>query len=228
MNKKFLIPKLNLYTKKLSMFQEKLWNAFIPRSFGEQWVTDEFRFCHNAYGMRSNKHFLMDHTAGKATIQKAVSSFPYGTVSAAAQTAAALDTTITSMGNAIYDADSMDTWRVYGYTSGVDYYSYANFGSIGSATYTDGGSNSRTISAIYYHEPGSLNARADDLVFCLNATSISDTDTTFVSIEYNGVTYTRSSRSSYSPTFGSCSTWIWANINPDGPTTGNPAVVINI
>ena len=140
---------------------------------------------------------------------------------------AALDTTITTMGNQTYDADSVDTWKAYGYTSGVDRWSYGNFGAIGSATYTDGGSNSRTISGIYYHDVGSTDGRADDLVLSLNAMSISNTDTTFVSLEYNGQTYTRSS-ATYSGTLGSCSSWTWANINPDGPTSGTPAVVINI
>lgn len=144
-----------------------------------------------------------------------------------APTGPALDTTITTMGNAIYDADSIDSWRVYGYNSGVDWGSYANFGAIGSATYTDGGSNSRTISAIYYHEIGSPSTASDDLMFCLNATSISNTDTTFVSIDYNGQNYTRAS-ATYTATTGSCSTWRWSNINPDGPTTGTPALAVNI
>jgi len=139
---------------------------------------------------------------------------------------AALDTTITTMGNAIYDADSAQSWRAYGYTSGVDYLALGNFGAIGSATYTDGGSNSRTISAIYYTEAGAPT-NDDDLFFCLNATSISNTDTTFVSIDYNGVNYTRAS-ATYTATTGSCSTWRWLAINPNGPVTGNPALVVNI
>ena len=147
---------------------------------------------------------------------------------ALAVTAPALETTITSMGSQVYDADSVDSWTVYGYDGGVDRFTYTNWGSIGSATYTDGGSNSRTISAIYYHEAGSPDVRADDLYLCLNATSIPDTDTTFVSLEYNGETYTRASRLTYDGTTGSCSSWRWSNINPNGPVSGNPTVIINI
>jgi hypothetical protein len=139
----------------------------------------------------------------------------------------ALDTTITTMGNAVYESDSSGTWRAYGFNNGVDRYSYANFGAIGSATYTDGGSNSRTISGLYYHESGGSDAREDDLVLSLNATSIANTDTTFVSLVYNGTTYLRSA-ATYNGTLGSCSSWTWSNINPDGPTTGNPAVKIFI
>lgn len=138
----------------------------------------------------------------------------------------ALNTTITSMGSAIYEADSVDSWSAFGYASGVDYLTLSNFGTIGAATYTDGGSNSRTISAIYYTEDGAPS-NEDDLYFCLNATSISNTDTTFVSIDYNGVNYTRAS-ATYTPTTGSCSTWRWLAINPNGPVSGTPALVVNI
>ena len=139
---------------------------------------------------------------------------------------AALDTTITSMGSAIYSADSVDEWRAYGYTSGVDYLGLSDFGTIGAATYTDGGSNSRTISAIYYTEAGAPS-NDDNLHFCLNATSISNSDTTFVSIDYNGTNYLRSA-ATYTATTGSCSTWRWLNINPNGPVSGTPALVVNI
>jgi len=140
----------------------------------------------------------------------------------------ALDTTITSMGSVIYDGDSVEDWRAYGYDGGVDRFVYSSFGTIGDDTYTDGGSTSRTISAIYYHESGSADSRSDDLYLCLNATSIADTDTTFVSLEYNGELYTRASRLTYSGTLGSCSSWRWSNISPNGPTSGNPVVIINI
>lgn len=217
MSKKFWMPKFNYYSKRLSMWQEKLWREANGSPF--MGIFD------NIAGRKAFEYVTVDprmpitQKMTAACVWNACNAIPQGP---------ALDTTITSMGNTIYDADSIDSWRVYGYNSGVDYYSYANFGSIGSATYTDGGSNSRTISAIYYHEPGSPNARADDLVLSMNATSVPDTDTTFVSLEYNGVSYTRTSRSVYSGTFGSASSWIWQNINPNGPTTGNPAVKIFI
>lgn len=137
----------------------------------------------------------------------------------------ALDTTITSMGSDIYYvAGTSTTYFAYGYTSGVDYLSLGNFGSIGSATYSDGGGTTRTISGIYYTEP-SGDADGDDLFFCLNTTSISNSNTTFVSIEYNGQTYTRSS-ATYTASTGSCSTWRWLNINPNGPTTGTPSLKV--
>jgi hypothetical protein len=141
-------------------------------------------------------------------------------------TGPALDTTVTIGSGIYFAAGTSTTYYAYGYASGVDYLSLSNFGSIGTATYTDGGSNSRTISAIYYTEP-SASGNADDLYFCLNATGISNSDTTFVSIEYNGQTYTRSS-ATYTGSTGSCSTWRWLDINPNGPTIGTPNLKVFI
>ena len=144
-----------------------------------------------------------------------------------AETAPALDTTITSMGNQIYYADTVESFRVYGYENGVNYYNYSGInGTIGSASWVDGTSTTRTISGLYYHESGAPVSESDDLVFSLNATGISDSDSTFRILEYNGVTYTRSSRNTFSSTVGSATSWIWTNINPNGPTSGNPTVRI--
>ena len=143
--------------------------------------------------------------------------------------APALETTITSMGSQTYDADSIETWRVYGYENGVNRWNYTTInGTIGNDTYTDGGSTSRTISAIYYHEAGSPNGESDDLVLNLNATGIPDSNTVFVSLEYNGELYTRASRNIFDDTTGSATSWTWTNISPNGPTSGNPVVIINI
>lgn len=139
----------------------------------------------------------------------------------------ALDTTITSMGSQAYDGDSEDTWFVFGYDGGVDRWSYTTIGgSIGDDTYTDGGSSSRTISAIYWHEQGASSSREDDLYLCLDQTSVGDTDTIFISLEYDGNTYLRSN-GVYDGTTGSCSSWKWENAGPLA-TTGNPTVIINV
>lgn len=230
---KFLLPKINIYARKLSVWQEKLWDAIIPRPYSERWPSDEFRFCHNAYGMRSNKHFLMDFEAGKAVIQKSVSAFPYGVMSANEN---GLDTTVT-IGSAIYDSVQTGTspgssidYLAYGYANGVDYLSLSDFGTMPTypgTGFKDGIWTPRTVSAIYYTEPGGTAAEDDNLYFCLNQTSVSDSVNTFDSIDYNSVNYTRASRGLYSGTVGSCSTWAWLNITPNGPTTGTVGFVIN-
>jgi hypothetical protein len=179
--------------------------------------------------MRSNKHFLMDFEAGVTNIQKSVSAFPYGVMSANEN---GLDTTVT-IGSGIYDSVQTGTspgssidYLAYGYANGVDYLSLANFGSMGSTQFKAETWVTRTVSAIYYTEVGGTASQDDNLYFCLNQTSVSDT-ATFDSIEYNSVTYTQASRDTYSGTVGSCTTWIWLNINPNGPTTGTVGFVVN-
>lgn len=211
------------------MWQERLWDAIMPRPYADRYESDEFRFCHNAYGMRSNHHFLLDHELGKVNIQKSVSAFPYGVMSANEN---GLDTTVT-IGSAIYDSVQTGTspgssidYRAYGYANGVDYLSLSNFGSMGEDQFKDATWTLRTVSAIYYTELGAPGTNDDDLYFCLNATSISNSANTFDDIEYNGVTYTRAS-STYTASTGSCSTWRWLDINPNGPTTGTVDFVVN-
>lgn len=142
-----------------------------------------------------------------------------------------LDTTVT-VGSGVYDSVQTSTtgsidYFAFGYASGVDRLSLSNFGSIGTATYTDGGSNSRTVSGIYYTEVGGSASQDDNLYLSLNATSIPNTAATFVSIDYNGTNYLRTA-ATYSGTLGSCSSWQWTNINPNGPTSGTPAFKVNI
>lgn len=142
-------------------------------------------------------------------------------------TVGGLDTTITSMGNRIYNADTSEDWRLYGYDGGADYFTGASMGTIGEDTFIDGSSIERTVTALYYGEPGGGGAEDDDLFLCLSDQSMDNDDGDFVSLDYNGQNYLRSA-ATFTGTTGSCSTWRWLNINPNGPTSGNPAVVINI
>ena len=103
----------------------------------------------------------------------------------------------------------------------------STFGSMAEDTYIDGGANSRTISAIYYTEVCS-GSNDDNLYFGLDQTSVADSDAAFVSIDYNGQNYTRASRNVYHATLGGATTWIWTNITPNGPVSGNPALKVNI
>ncbi len=141
----------------------------------------------------------------------------------------ALATTVT-VSSTEYDDDGDPTapeaCLAFGFDAGVDFLSLPNFGSIADATYTDGSSTSRTISALYYTEP-CTGSNDDDLHFCLNATTIPDTDETFFKISYNGIEYLRSD-STYNATQGSASTWRWLNINPNGPTSGTRDLIVFI
>ena len=139
-----------------------------------------------------------------------------------------LDTTVT-VGNGQYDVEA-DSGAApcfaYGYALGVDHLGLGNFGSVGDDTFDDSGSNSRTMSAIYYTETCLGSGDDDNLHFCLDETSVPE-NTTFVSIDYNGVNYLQSA-ATYDGTTGSCSTWIWINISPNGPTSGTPDLVVNV
>lgn len=142
-----------------------------------------------------------------------------------------LDTTVTSMGNAQFDAEA-DSEGAPCYAYGVsvastNFLSLGTFGTLGQDTFTDGSSISRTVSAIYYTELCTGDADDDNLFFSLDDQSMDNDDGDFISIDYNGTNYTRSS-ATFTGTTGSCSTWRWLNISPNGPESGNPALVVNV
>ena len=222
---KFIIPKLNIYTRKLSIFQEKLWDAFMPRPYAERWDSDNYTFCHDAYGMNSGK-------IKKYNMQFAVSSFPYGNFSAAmGGESQEIDTTVT-VGNIAYDAHVTSTGAdeafLYGYKVASSYHPIVAFaessGSHGDTTYTDGGGTSQTIVAIGWSDNGVTGTPAgetDNIYFGLDGTSRGDDDGTFSKFDYNGVEYTRSSRTTYTASVGGGETfWQWDNVATNGPTTG--------
>ncbi len=232
---KFIIPKLNIYGR-LSRFQESLWNTYMKRPFGSHFLGDEYRFCHDAYGMKSSKICIMDHqidnTRKDGHIQKMTAACVWNASNAASGPTANLDTTVT-VGSIAYDVSSDSTGPtatafLYGYKRVNDAHplvtSGSSSGSIGSGTYTDGGSTSQTVIAIGWSDNGITGTPAgdtDNIYFGLNGTSRGDDDGTFSSLEYNGVEYTRSSRSAYLPTVGSAdSYWRWDNVTTNGPTTG--------
>jgi len=151
----------------------------------------------------------------------------------------ALDTTLTSVGQITYDTtggSDPDFAQFYCYkavaNSGHPIVSTASQGGgINDDTFIDGGSNSRTVASIGWSDTGvggTPPGETDNIYFVLNGNAISDSDTTFVSIEYNGVTYTRSARSFYTNPDATESCWQWDNVAPNGPTGGTPALIVNI
>lgn len=121
-----------------------------------------------------------------------------------------------------------DAW---GYDGGNDYYTYAtNKGSlkldgVAEDTYVDGGSNTQTISAMYYTDvPNGY------FFFSLDTTSVANTDTTFVSIDANGTVYTRAS-GNYVASKNGATHWWWSDSAPGtwgGSTSGTFDFTINI
>jgi len=91
----------------------------------------------------------------------------------------------------------------------------STFGSIGATYYTDASSNTRTIRAIIFGNPGSSpspNNTRHWVIFVLNGTSVPNTDNTFKSLILTGsgtaYTFTRSS-AHYSSSSNGCTAWAW-------------------
>lgn len=104
-----------------------------------------------------------------------------------------------------------------------------NLNAIGSSittAYTDGSSTSRTVVTVALADGTSgIDGTAPDkfLLLALSGSSISDSDTTFASITYGGLTLARSARYDSFNTNG-CTVWIWsltlAQRNSAGAATG--------
>lgn len=123
---------------------------------------------------------------------------------------AALDTTIVAATKEVFHSGWTPHVNGTGFDAGSDWWSYAGtFGSIGSNGYTDGASNSRTVTSCYQDDA------PDSIQFTLSGTGIADTDDTFVSIEIDGVEHLRSDRASYiSDNTDGGTTWTWNGTTP--------------
>jgi len=137
---------------------------------------------------------------------------PAGFILPAIELTQALDTTITSAQVTLGTTGTTPTLYYtygYGFDAGADPFSYgAGFGSIATGTYTDGGSNSRTISSCY-----SVYIQQTDtwkLYFTLNGTGVPDTDATFSHIIVDGVQFDRADNDAQADANGG-TYWRWAD-----------------
>ncbi len=184
---KIWLPKLNYYTKRLASWQERLWRevndtpfmGIIDNVSGRRYF-EYATFGESGIQQSNSKLFEMN-------IQRAVSSFPYGTVSAAGVSdAAALDTNI-NRGRDDYYSDSTGTYYAYGYSVNGETYitTGANFGTMTTSTYTDGSSTSRTIKGVVYAEPSPATAYSDDLILSIDTTSVTNSDATWLDFTWD-------------------------------------------
>lgn len=224
MNKKHTniwLPKLNYYSKRLSMWQEKFWREVNGKPF--MGVLDNiagrrtFEFAtFGRSGVQQSNSKLFRMTKARTPVipimqeMTSVSAFPYGTAAAAAQDAAALETQI-DRGSQIYDADSMNNWRTYGYAFDTNnWFGVSAFGTMDATTYTDGGSNSRTIRSCHDAEAG--GSGGGDWYFSIDTTSVPNTDATWLDITWddiNGTPFTidRSVDTTYTASLNSDTHW---------------------
>lgn len=104
-----------------------------------------------------------------------------------------------------------------GYDGGADPYSYGpGYGSIGTSNFYDGGLNARNCSMCAYVIGTYVGNNS--IIFALDQTSVPDNNTTFVSIDINGLTLNRSARTGYQPSVGGTSYWFWNGVGQ--PFTG--------
>ena len=111
----------------------------------------------------------------------------------------------------------------YGYFDGSG---VGDFGSIDVATFTDHGGNSRQIGSIYW----TISATGS-VVFELETTSVSNSNTTFVGIDLQGFSVGPLLRSAatYNANNGDDKTrWSWSSINTSGwPTSGSRILLLS-
>jgi len=138
---------------------------------------------------------------------------------------AALETTVTISTMDWFTDGTSDDYFAWGFNdASADPLNLPTQGSIANDSF-DG----FTIVALYYSENTGLSAALDDSIFFgLDGTSVSDSDATFVSIEYDGETYTRSSAHDYWSSVGGVNTfWQWQPTTPNGPVTGTVDLIVN-
>jgi len=132
-----------------------------------------------------------------------------------------LSTTVTS-GNAVVYSSTKEVvtdmstytntyfYSAFGFDAGSDYYAYGpGFGSIATGTYTDAGSNSRTIDSCYYFDGTHDPIGEDFLYFVIDTTSVPNTDTTFKYLDIDGNQYNRAD-AFYIASVDGGTGWEWA------------------
>lgn len=194
---KFIIPRLNIYSKRLSVFQERLWEQLLGKPFmGIRDNVAEIKFHKLAYGDYGAKNnlFGVQPEIQKVNIQRSVSvtAFANAAQQGAGGAGAALTTQI-DRGAEEYDVTpdtAQDPILAYGYgVAGEWYESYVgelSFGSIDNDTYTDGASTSRVIKGVVHKEP----AFEDDFILSLDGTSITNSDATWLDITWDDISGT--------------------------------------
>jgi hypothetical protein len=153
-------------------------------------------------------------------------------IGAAAFTVSPLDTIVSVGTDVWFEFGTEDTFLGHGYSdNNGDPLGIGLLGGITEDTYVDGSATPRVVSHILYSEDtgGVASATDDSIFFGLVGISIPDTDLTFAEIVYNGVTYTRASATNYVSNLGGTVTyWQWLDVSPNGPTSGNRVLLINL
>jgi len=191
MNKNIWIPKFNYYSKRLSMWQEKLWREVNGKPFmgildniAGRKTFEYATFGRSGIQQSNSKLFSME-------IEPMVVEPMYMTAACVWNASNAIPkdsglTTTIDRGRRVNDADSTGSYYTYGYAVSNEWFeNVTGFGTMANSTYTDGGSTSRTIKGVVYYEVGGLNS--DDFVLSIDGTSVSNSDTTWLDLTWDDI-----------------------------------------
>ena len=197
MNKKIWIPKYNYYSKRLSMWQEKLWREVNGKPF--MGILDNIAgrktFEYATFGecgiqQSNSKLFEMQPEPMVIPPQQMTAACVWN-ASNAASGGGTNGEFVVNRNTGVYDTQQVGTsstidYLAYGYSVTGEHW-YTTFGSIGTITdsgqYVDGGSTTRTIKGLYDTDPGGTGG--GDLYFALNGTSLSNSDTTWLDFTWD-------------------------------------------
>ena len=185
---KIWLPKLNYYSKRLSIWQEKLWLEVNGKPF--MGIIDNIAgrktFEYATFGrsgvQQSNSKLLTVLPEKIQIYDESTSVMPFA--NAAQQDEITLETNINRQ-SAQFDADSENDYFVFGYTFSTDnFFGTAAMGSMDDTTYIDGSSTSQTIRTMMDADAGG-SAGSGDVFFTLDGTSLTDSDVTWLDITWD-------------------------------------------
>jgi len=226
MNKKIWIPKLNYYSKRLSMWQEKLWKEVNGKPFmgiidniAGRKTFEYATFGRSGVQQSNSKLFTMrPEPIVMPIMQMSTSAMAF--VNAAQQGAGGGGSGLTTQidrNSRTYDADSQDTWKLWGFAGdGNNWHSVSAFGGMTTVTYTDGASTSRTIRSMYDADAGG-SPGGGDLFFSIDGASVTDSDATWLDITWDdtaGTPRTMDRSAEFAAAANVNSDTVWRDLTP--------------
>ena len=230
MNKKIWIPKFNYYSKRLSMWQEKFWREVNGKPF--MGILDNvagrkyFEYAtFGRSGVQQSNSKLLTYQPQGVQVQKMTACCVWNAANAI-PTGPALTTQI-DRGRTQFDATvSAAACYIYGYNFGTEGYQtiWGSFGVMDDTTYNDGGGTGRTIRSLSNTEQCE-GGDDDTWFFALDGTSISNSDTTWQSIDWDNVVGTpvTTNRTDTTYTASRNGSTHWRDLTPNGDWTDQDA-----
>lgn len=234
------VPKINVFSDRLTMWQKKLWNDLMDKPF--MGVIDNvtgLKFRQLAYNdIGPKRHFFTvnagrgilppcDDCEGKETYIQKMTAASVWNVSNAASSQSGLTTQI-DRGSGVYDTYDVGTSTTvdcdaFGYNFGAEgrWAGLGNVGSMDATTYVDGGGSTQTIRGVIHTDNQANCSDTDTFVFSLDG-NITNSDVIWAEIDWDDINGTPQNidRSvditTYTTAFNGSSHWEWASVGtPD-------------